>query len=60
MSAPIPTPCWSMEKAPATKELEGRISSFPRELRENRERMKDAGDVAEDFGDSWRTHPTGG
>ena len=34
------------------KELEGRISRLSRELRENRERMKDAGDVAEDFGDS--------
>lgn len=34
------------------KELEGRISRLSGELRENRERMKDAGDVAEDFGDS--------
>ena len=34
------------------KELEGRISQLSGELRENRERMKDAGDVAEDFGDS--------
>ena len=32
------------------KELEGRISQLSGELRENRERMKDAGDVAEDFG----------
>jgi len=30
------------------KELEGRISRLSLELRENRERMKDAGDVAED------------
>lgn len=29
-----------------------RISQLSGELRENRERMKDAGDVAEDFGDS--------
>ena len=34
------------------KELEGRISRLSVELRENRERMKDAGDVAEDLGDS--------
>ena len=34
------------------KELEGRISQLSGELRENRERMKDAGDVAEDLGDS--------
>ena len=34
------------------KELEGRISRLSGELRENRERMKDAGDVAEDLGDS--------
>lgn len=32
------------------KELEGRISRLSVELRENRERMKDAGDVAEDLG----------
>lgn len=36
----------------AAKELEGRISQLSGELRENRERMKDAGDVAEDLGDS--------
>lgn len=34
------------------KELEGRISQLSGELRENREWMKDAGDVAENFGDS--------
>ena len=34
------------------KELEGRISQLSGELRENRERMKDAGDVAEGLGDS--------
>ena len=34
------------------KELEGHISQLSGELRENRERMKDAGDVAEDLGDS--------
>lgn len=34
------------------KELEGRISRLSGELRENRERMKDAGNVAEDLGDS--------
>ena len=34
------------------KELEGRISRLSGELRENRERMKDAGDVAEDLVDS--------